>query len=96
MFTLFALSEIMSSDIQEVLKLGLSGISLVVTMYFWLVRANRERVSVGIFPVGHFEGTLEPGGVGQWTGRLFLANRSIMPTAIVSARVELLWKGRYG
>lgn len=95
MLSLFALSEILSADAQEVLKLGFSGASLVVTMYFWMVRANRERVSLGIFPVGGFEGTLEPGGIGLWSGRLFLANRSILPTAIVAAQVELLWQGRW-
>src|SRR5262245_43060385 len=71
------------ADVQEALKLLFSAGSLAVTLYFWFVRANRERVSVAVHPVSGFEGSLESGGVGFWTGRVFLANRSILPTAVV-------------
>src|SRR3954447_3515898 len=92
---LFGAVEVFSADAQELLKLSLSGTSLIVTAYFWFVRANRERVSLGIFPVAGFEGSLEPGGVGLWAGQIILTNRSILPTAVIAARAELWWNGRW-
>jgi hypothetical protein len=83
----------LSSSLQDDLKTLLSGVSFVATLYFWMVRANRERVSLGIYTAGGFEGELHPGGVGVWTGRLFIANRSTMPTAIIDLKVELYWDG---
>lgn len=82
-------------SLQDVLNTLFSMASFGVTVYFWFIRVNRERVSVKVYPVGPFEGTLESGGVGLWTGKLFLANRSILPTAIVEVQVELLWKGMW-
>lgn len=92
---LFGTAEGLTSDFQEMLKLIFSGTSLVITAYFWFVRANRERVSLGIFPVDGFEGSLESGGVGLWAGRIILTNRSIVPTAVIAARAELWWDGRW-
>ncbi|MBY0522064.1 MAG: hypothetical protein K2R98_01620 [Gemmataceae bacterium] len=66
-----------------------------MTAYFWLVRVNRERESVRVYQVSDFAGTLEPGQVGYWVGKIFLANRSINPTAIVEASAELYWNGRW-
>ena len=83
-----------SAEVQEWLQMLFSAASVVFTLYFWLVRANRERVSVVVHQVGGFEGVLD-GGVGIWSGTLFVVNRSIMPTAIVAARAELWWQGRW-
>jgi hypothetical protein len=66
----FAISGIFSESIQNDLKTAFSVLSLGVTAYFWFVRANRERLSVGIHQVGGFEGVLEAGQVGVWTGRV--------------------------
>jgi hypothetical protein len=77
------------------MKLLFSTGSLAATLYFWLVRANRERVSVGVYAVNGFEGALDDHGLGLWTGRLFLANRSILPTAVVTIKAELYWDGRW-
>lgn len=92
---LFGSLDLSSLDAQELLKIAFSATSLLVTGYFWIVRVNRERVSLGIFPVGGFEGTLEPGHVGAWAGRIFLSNRSILPTAVIAAKAELWWNGRW-
>ena len=92
---LFAFPEVVSPAMQDFLKLGFSAGSLIVTLYFWFVRINRERVSVGLYPDRGFEGTLQPDGLGVWTGRVFLVNRSILPTAIVVAKAELWWEGRW-
>jgi hypothetical protein len=87
---------VMGTDsLADLMKLVFSAGSLGITAYFWFVRVNRERVSVGLFPAYGFEGTLESGGIGVWTGRLFLSNRSILPTAIISGEVELWWKKRW-
>jgi hypothetical protein len=90
-----AISGVFSESIQDDLKTAFSVLSLGVTAYFWFVRANRERLSVGIHQVGGFEGVLEAGQVGVWTGRVFLANRSILPTAIVDGFAEIKWNGRW-
>jgi hypothetical protein len=92
---LLALSDLVSDNLQDMLKLAFSASSLVITVYFWFVRVNREKVSLKVYPDHGFEGTLEPGGVGLWTGRLFLANRSILPTAVVRVKAELWWNGRW-
>jgi hypothetical protein len=92
---LLALVPFLSTDVEEVLKVVFSVVSLVATLYFWLVRANRERVSVAVHAVSGFEGALNDHGVGFWTGKLFLANRSILPTAIVAGRAEVWWNGRW-
>ena len=84
-----------SLDWADAMKLLFSAGSLGVTVYFWFVRINRERVSVGVFPAGGFEGRLEPGSLGVWTGKVYLANRSILPTAVVAGEVELLVRGRW-
>jgi hypothetical protein len=90
-----SLATMNTDGLADLMKLAFSAGSLGVTAYFWFVRVNRERVSVGIFPAYGFEGTLEPGGVAVWTGKVFLCNRSILPTAIISGEVELWWKQRW-
>ena len=86
----------LSSDaLADFMKLAFSAGSLLITVYFWFVRINRERVSIGLYPAYGFEGALEHGGVGVWTGKLFLANRSILPTAIIGGEVELWWKKKW-
>ena len=89
------LAALNTDGLADLMKLAFSAGSLGVTAYFWFVRVNRERVSIGIFPAYGFEGTMESGGVGVWTGNIFLSNRSILPTAIISGEVELLWKKRW-
>lgn len=89
------LSTVLSENLQDAMKWLFSGASLLVTVYFWCVRINRERVSLRIYSDSGFEGTLESGGVGLWVGRIFVANRSILPTAIIAANVELWWDGRW-
>ena len=92
---LLADTGVLSGDLQDFLKLGLSVGSFVVTVYFWFIRVNRERVAIGVYPAGGFEGTLESGGIGLWTGRVFLTNKSILATAVISVEVELWWNGRW-
>ena len=43
---LFALSEVVWDNLQDLLKTVFSAGSLVITLYFWFVRSNRERVSL--------------------------------------------------
>lgn len=95
MVPLLALDLSSAENWQEIAKMLFSTGSLVVTLYFWFVRANRERFSVGVHVVSGFEGSLEPGGIGVWSGKVFVANRSILPTAIVAGRAELWWEGRW-
>jgi hypothetical protein len=92
---LFASLDNFPISLQEAMKLLFSASSLVVTAYFWFVRVNRERTSIAFYAVNGFEGALEPHGLGVWTGKVFLANRSILPTAIVQARAELWWGGSW-
>jgi len=94
MSPLFGSWWLVSAEVQEWLKMLFSAGSLVFTLYFWLVRANRERVAVAVHQVGGFEGVLD-GGIGIWSGKLFVVNRSILSTAIVAARAELWWQGRW-
>lgn len=82
-------------ELQDAVKMLFSTASLVFTAYFWLVRVNRERISVRTYPVSGFEGSLESGGVGVWSGKLFIANGSILSTAIVAGKVEIWWDGRW-
>lgn len=95
MLPLFGTAEVLSMNIADAMKLLCSVGSLVVTLYFWFVRSNRERVAVAVYHVGGFESSLEPYGVGLWSGKIFLANRSILPTAIVRTQAELFWQGRW-
>jgi hypothetical protein len=92
---LVGLSEVFSPELQEILKFLFSGVSLLATLYFWLVRANRERVALAVHAVHGFEGCLQDDGTGVWTGKLFLANRSILATAVLAGRAELWWQGRW-
>lgn len=85
---------IAAGDYQDLMKLAFSAGSLLVTVYFWFVRVNRERPALGVYSAGGFEGSLDS-GFGVWRGRLFVANRSILPTAIVALRSEVYWKGRW-
>lgn len=89
------LREILWTEPKDAMQAAMSVGSLAVTLYFWFMRANRERVQVKVYPVNGLEGTLEEGGVGCWTGRLFFANASILPTAIVAAKAELWWDGQW-
>jgi hypothetical protein len=91
----FATFDLITPELKEMLQMAVSGASLLVTAYFWFIRANRERVSVGIFPVSGFEGALNGPGLGVWTGQVFLTNRSILATAILSGKAELYWEGRW-
>ncbi len=92
---LFAATELVSPTVQQAFQALCSVGSLLITVYFWFVRMNREKVSVGVFPIGGFEGALHPDNLGVWSGRLYLANRSILPTAVVAVEAELWWKGRW-
>lgn len=92
---LFGLSTQLLTSLQSHGQMVLSVGSFVVTAYFWVVRINREREALRVYQTGTFEGTLESGHIGAWAGRLMLANRSIMPTAIVEAKVELCWQGKW-
>lgn len=92
---LFGDLDVVWPENQELMKMGFSLSSLLVTAYFWFVRVNRERVSLGVFAVSGFEGSLEPGGVGLWAGQIILTNRSILPTAVIAAKAELWWDGRW-
>ena len=85
----------LSPEVREALQMAFSLGSLVVTAYFWFVRVNRERVSIGLYPVSGFEGALERPDTGVWTGQIFLTNRSILPTAVVAGKTELFWKGNW-
>ena len=91
----FDLSSPFWATVQAHLQTFLSIGSCAVTGYFWLVRINREREAVRIYQMGVLDGTLESGALGVWTGKLMLANRSIMPTGIVAGKAELYWKGRW-
>jgi hypothetical protein len=90
-----SLSDFISSDVQDNLKMLFAAGSVAVTMYFWFVRINRERVSLKVYPISGFEGALEDCGLGIWSGRVFLANCSIMPTAVVTVKAELWWEERW-
>jgi hypothetical protein len=92
---LLATSDFLPLSLQEVMKLLFSASSMAITAYFWLVRMNKEKVSLAFYGGNGFEGTLEPHGVGLWRGRIFLANRSVLPTAIVRVQVELWWEERW-
>src|SRR5688500_6358043 len=72
-----AMSDLVSPAVQDAVKLLFSAVSLLITLYFWYVRINRERVALRVYPVGGFEGALQNNGDGIWTGRIFIANRSI-------------------
>jgi len=89
------MSTLISPVVQELVKFLFSTVSLLITFYFWYVRINREKVALKVYPVGDFEGALQDNGEGIWSGRIFIANSSILPTAVVSVKAELWWDGRW-
>ncbi len=95
-------------DIQstkEAVSLGASGLALFSTGYFWLVRANRERMKLTLHPVGKLWGnvpmpqedpdayqTLKPeeGSVCATYGAdLAVVNHSSLPNALLGVRAWL-------
>jgi hypothetical protein len=81
--------------LQDELKTVFSLVSLAITAYFWLVRANREWAGMRFQQVGLYEGQMEDSGVAYWRGKLFVSNRSSLPNAVIEGGVELLWKGKW-
>lgn len=95
-------------DIQstkEAVSLGASGLALFSTGYFWMVRANRERMKLGIHPVGTLWGNVplpqedreayqnlrpDEGQVCATFGvDLAVVNHSSLPNALLSVRAWL-------
>jgi hypothetical protein len=86
-------------QINTILAVG----SALVTAYFWMIRANRERAGVKVhqaskFTSNHRERKNEqdaPISRVWWDGKLFMTNRSTLPAAVFRAQVELQRDGKW-
>src|SRR4051812_47127178 len=84
-------------NMSMILSLG----SSLLTGYFWLVKMNRERAGLQLYRVADFKpdrlqcSDMTNKEKATWYGELFFANPSTMPAAVVSFKVELMWKGHW-
>ncbi|HVS36422.1 MAG TPA: hypothetical protein VMS17_12725 [Gemmataceae bacterium] len=75
--------------------------STCITVYFWVIKWNRERTGLKLYRVADFRADRlqcsdKPGQEkATWYGEIFLANPSTLPIAVVRFRVQLLWRGRW-
>lgn len=95
-------------DIQstkEAVSLGASGLALLSTGYFWMVRANRERMKLTLHPVGRLWGNVpmpqedaeayrklrpeEGNTCATYGADLAVVNHSSLPNALLSVRAWL-------
>lgn len=86
-------------EVNAILAVG----SAAVTAYFWLIKANRERAGVKVYQIGKFRADRRTVPASEaptkyrlwWSGDLFFANRSTLPSAIIGAEVSVFFRGQW-
>ena len=75
--------------------------STCITVYFWLIKMNRERAGLKLYRVADFrpdrlQCSDKPSKEkATWYGEIYLANPSTLPIAVVRFQAQLLWRGRW-